>query len=124
MFRKTALVSDQVHRAARTRCAGTSYGGSCLRLFDCRYAGTCHARVCVATSVFGVACGIRLAHWPKRKDDFLAPRRKIILYVSFFNKAHSGSSRPVAYLKGARLERSMDGWRRGIIFGLYLKHTR
>ena len=83
-----------------------TYGGSCLRLFDCQCAGTCHVRVCIATSVSGVTCGIRLAHWPKRKDDFLAPCRKIMLYVSFFNKAHSGSSRPVAYLKGARLERN------------------
>jgi hypothetical protein len=48
----------------------------------------------------------------------------MIIYVSFLNETHVGSSRPVAYLKGARLERNMDSLRRGRIFGLYLKHTR
>jgi hypothetical protein len=32
----------------------------------------------------------------------------MILYVSFFNETHNGSICPVAYLKGARLELSMD----------------
>jgi hypothetical protein len=39
----------------------------------------------------------------------------MIIYVSFLNETHVGSSRPVAYLKGARLERNMDSLRRGRI---------
>jgi hypothetical protein len=35
-----------------------------------------------------------------QQDDYSRPL--------FFNETHGGSSRPVAYLKGARLERSMD----------------
>ena len=48
----------------------------------------------------------------------------MIIYVRFFDETHGGSSRPVAYLKGARLERNMDSLRRGRILELHLKHTR
>ena len=56
-----------------------------------------------------MAGGIWLTYWPERKHNFPSPRRKIVLYISFFDKAHGGSSRTVAYLKGARLERSNGG---------------
>lgn len=70
----------------------------------------------VAKFISGVTGGIR----PKRKYDFLSPRRKMILYVSFLNETHNRSSRPVAYLKGARLERNMDSLRRGGILDYIL----
>src|SRR5277367_2515557 len=108
MSRKTDLVSDRAHQARRILRAGTLHGVSRLRLFGYRCAGICYVRVCVATPVSGGARGIWLAHWRKRKDYSFAPCSKIIIYVSFFNETHGGSSRPVAYLKGARLERSMD----------------
>jgi hypothetical protein len=56
--------------------------------------------------------GVWLTYWRERKHNFPSPRRKIVLYINFFDEAHGGSSRPVAYLKGARLERSNGGWRR------------
>jgi hypothetical protein len=36
----------------------------------------------------------------------------MILYIRLSIRAHGCSSRPAAYLKGARLERSMESWRR------------
>lgn len=55
-----------------------------------------------------MANGIWPTCWPERKRIFPPPSGKMILYVSFFNKAHEGSSSPVAYLKGSRLERSTE----------------
>lgn len=69
-----------------------------------------------------MAGGIWLAYWRERKHNFPSPRSKIVLYISFFDKAHGGSSPTVAYLKGARLERRNGGWRRENP-GFCLKHT-
>jgi hypothetical protein len=51
---------------------------------------------------------IWLAYWRERKHNFPSSRRKIVFHISFFDEAHGGSSRTVAYLKGARLERSNE----------------
>lgn len=49
-----------------------------------------------------IGLGYRL-NW---KDVFSCLSGKVLLYIRFVSEAHSGSSRPVAYLKGARLEQS------------------
>ena len=49
-----------------------------------------------------IGLGYRL-NW---KDVFSYLLGKVLLYIRFVSGVHSGSSRPVAYLKGARLEQS------------------
>ena len=61
--------------------------------------------------------------WFERKHTPSSPSRKIVLHISFFDEAHGRSNRPVAYLKGARLERSNGGWRREANPDNCLKHT-
>jgi hypothetical protein len=53
----------------------------------------------------GVARGIRLAHMLKRKNHPSDSLGKMPFHIRSERGAHSVSNRPVAYLKGARLER-------------------
>lgn len=58
--------------------------------------------------ISGIAGGIWLAFGRERKHNFPSLRSEIVLYISFFDKAHEGSSYPFACLKGVRLERSTE----------------
>ena len=48
---------------------------------------------------------------------------QVVLYIALLDEAHGGSSRSVACLKDARLERSLECWRReetnGLLFQPY-----
>jgi len=88
-----------------------------LRLFgDRRNDRAVKARSCTGTGPFQpgavsfdfrVPRSVGLAHRPER-EDIPSPCGEIVSYISFFDKGHGALSRPVAYLQGARLERSME----------------
>src|ERR1700728_5279426 len=55
---------------------------------------------------------IGLAHWLAQMDLCTEARREVVLDVALPDVAHRGSSRSVACLKDARLERSLECQRR------------
>jgi hypothetical protein len=60
----------------------------------------------------GEAGGVELAFRMAQMDLCAVAGSQVVLHVAFFNGAHGGSSGSVAYLKDARLERSLECRRR------------
>jgi len=58
--------------------------------------------------VFRVAGGVCLTNRWGRKHDATCSRGKVVLDIRSLIETHNRSSRSVAYLEGARLERSID----------------
>lgn len=62
---------------------------------------------CRRTSIVSLRGRLRI--WPLQPEgvDGGILFREMALHIGFLNEAHRSSSRPVAYLKGARLERDV-----------------
>ena len=58
--------------------------------------------------VFRVAGGVWLTNRCERKHNVACSRGKMVLDIRSLIETHNRSSRSVAYLEGARLERSID----------------
>jgi hypothetical protein len=69
----------------------------------------------------GVAGCIGLAYGLAQMYLRAVAGRQVVLYIAFLDEAHGGSSRSVAYLKDARLERSLECRRREGENGLLLQ---
>lgn len=71
-------------------------------------------RLCFDCAWLGYGRSSRTGRSFRRTQMYLraVTRRQVVLDIALFDEAHRGSRRSVAYLNGARPERSLECWRR------------